>query len=55
MILIINIDVVQFIVSIYVLQESLCFATAAWHGKMLGRRENEMCKHIFVRLRNFKS
>jgi hypothetical protein len=40
----------QFIVRIYVLQESLCFGTPAWHGKMIGRKENEMCKHTFVRL-----
>jgi len=55
MILITIINIVQFIVRIYVLQQSLCFGTAAWYGKMIGRRENEMCKHIFVRLRNFKS
>jgi len=55
MILIISIDIVQFIVRMYVPQESLCFGTPAWRGKVIGRKENEMCKHVFVRLLNFKS
>jgi len=43
MILIISIDIVQFIVRIYVVQESLCSRTPAWNGKMTGRKENELC------------
>jgi hypothetical protein len=41
-----SIDIVKFIVSIYVLQASLCLGTIAWHGKMIARNEKEMCKHI---------
>jgi hypothetical protein len=44
MVLIISIDIVQFIVRIYVLQESLCFGIPAWRGKNMGRKENEMCQ-----------